>query len=281
MPQQVDDLEAARKALGYGRIDLLSESAGTRMALIYAWRYPKSIHRSVMIGVNPPGHFLWDPKTTDEQIRRYAALCAKDARAASAPTTSPRRSSARGANIPGSLLAPADQEGNARIASFFGLMESSTGRGAALRPDDYRLLALRRATATRAGSGSRRCSRDSSSRSVRLGRIAAVGRVDARVARALYASGAHAAFDHRQARRGLSWAAAGCAMPGRRTGRRRYKQVRTSKVETLPHRRNARFRDAAADRDRSSAVPAERPRGHPHRARAHGFFAEQPEAGSG
>ena len=47
--------------------------------MIYAWRYPKSIHRSVMIGVNPPGHFLWDPKTTDEQIGRYAALCAQDA----------------------------------------------------------------------------------------------------------------------------------------------------------------------------------------------------------
>ena len=77
-PQQVDDLEAARKALGYGPIDLISESAGTRTAMIYAWRYPKSIHRSVMIGVNPPGHFLWDPKTTDAQIRRYSRLCAQD-----------------------------------------------------------------------------------------------------------------------------------------------------------------------------------------------------------
>ena len=34
---------------------------------------PESIHRSVMIGVNPPGNFLWDAKTTGEQIRRYAA----------------------------------------------------------------------------------------------------------------------------------------------------------------------------------------------------------------
>ena len=47
--------------------------------MIYAWRYPKSIHRSVMIGVNPPGNFLWDPKTTNEQIQRYAALCAQAA----------------------------------------------------------------------------------------------------------------------------------------------------------------------------------------------------------
>jgi len=76
--QQVDDMEAARTALGYDKIDLLSESAGTRTAMIYSWRYSDSIHRSVMIAVNPPGHFLSYPSTTDEQIGRYAALCAKD-----------------------------------------------------------------------------------------------------------------------------------------------------------------------------------------------------------
>ena len=81
LPQRVDDLEAARKAFGYGRIDLVSESVGTRTAMIYSWRYPTAIHRSVMIGVNPPGHFLWYPKTTDEQIRKYAALCAPRRRA--------------------------------------------------------------------------------------------------------------------------------------------------------------------------------------------------------
>ena len=35
-PQRVDDFEDARRALGYDRIDLLSESSGTRAALIYA-----------------------------------------------------------------------------------------------------------------------------------------------------------------------------------------------------------------------------------------------------
>src|SRR5213593_752008 len=78
LAQQVDDLEAARRALGYKRIDLVSESAGTRTAMIYSWRYPNSINRSVMIGVNPPGHFLWDAQTTDAQIGRYAGLCSKD-----------------------------------------------------------------------------------------------------------------------------------------------------------------------------------------------------------
>jgi len=68
LPERVDDLEAARRALGYRGIDLLSESAGTRTALIYAWRYPKSIHRSVLVGVNPPGNFLWYPRINDEQV---------------------------------------------------------------------------------------------------------------------------------------------------------------------------------------------------------------------
>src|SRR4051795_3771140 len=74
LPQRVDDLEAARRALGYHRIDLISESAGTRTAMIYSWRHPRSIERSVMIGVNPPGHFVYDPKVTDAQIRRYSDL---------------------------------------------------------------------------------------------------------------------------------------------------------------------------------------------------------------
>src|SRR4051812_4680078 len=49
LPERVDDLELVRRAMGYGAVDLVSESAGTRTAMIYAWRYPRSIHRSVMI----------------------------------------------------------------------------------------------------------------------------------------------------------------------------------------------------------------------------------------
>src|SRR6202142_3437415 len=78
LPQRVDDPQAARKALGYRQIDLLSESAGTRTAMIYSWRYPTAIHRSVMIGVNPPGNFIWYPKTTDDKTARYATPCAQD-----------------------------------------------------------------------------------------------------------------------------------------------------------------------------------------------------------
>ena len=109
LPQRVDDLEAARKALGYGRIDLLSESLGTRIAMIYAWRYPRSIHRSVMLAVNPPGHFVWDEKTTDEQFGRYAALCAKDSTCRK-PHAGPRGIASVGLREhSGPLVVPPDQ----------------------------------------------------------------------------------------------------------------------------------------------------------------------------
>ena len=75
----VDDLEAARTALGYGPVNLLSQSYGTRLAMIYAWRHSASVHRSAMISVNPPGHFVWYADIVDDQIRYYSDLCGQDA----------------------------------------------------------------------------------------------------------------------------------------------------------------------------------------------------------
>jgi pimeloyl-ACP methyl ester carboxylesterase len=74
----VEDNEAARKALGYEKVNLLSGSYGTRIAQIYAWMYPDSLHRSIMISVNPPGHMVWEPAVLDEQIKYDAGLCASD-----------------------------------------------------------------------------------------------------------------------------------------------------------------------------------------------------------
>ena len=122
---QVDDLEAARAALGYPQIDLLSESAGTRTALIYAWRYPDSINRAVLVGVNPPGHFFWDPNITDQQIGLYSALCAQDesCRARTDDLAASMRRTA--AHMPDRWLFIPIKQGNVRIASFFGLFEST------------------------------------------------------------------------------------------------------------------------------------------------------------
>ena len=124
--QQVDDLESARKAFGYRRIDLLSESAGTRTALIYSWRYPRSINRSVMIGVNPPGHFMWDAKTFDEQIGRYASLCRHDAGCSKRTgdlAASIRKTSS---DMPDRFWFLPIERGNVRAGSLFGLFETTS-----------------------------------------------------------------------------------------------------------------------------------------------------------
>ena len=78
MNQTIDDAEAARTALGYGRVNLYGNSYGTRLQMLYQWRYPQSIHRVLMVAVNPPGRFIWDPVVTEELLSQYGALCAKD-----------------------------------------------------------------------------------------------------------------------------------------------------------------------------------------------------------
>jgi len=126
LPEQVDDLEAARRALGYERINLVSESVGTRLAMIYAWRYPRSINRSVLIGVNPPGHFLWDPKVTDQLIGRYSRVCAQDA--GCSKRTDDLASSMRQTSVhmPHRFWGLPISAGDAKLASFFGLMQSTS-----------------------------------------------------------------------------------------------------------------------------------------------------------
>ena len=112
IPQRVDDLEDARRRLNYGKVNLLSESAGTRAAQIYTWRYPESIHRSVQVAVNAPGRFLYRPKVTDTQLDR---LCAGGR---DCPTRLPA--------LPKRWGPFPIEPGNVRVASFIGLMESSS-----------------------------------------------------------------------------------------------------------------------------------------------------------
>ena len=126
LAERVDDLEDAREALGYGRIDLLSESAGTRTAMIYSWRYPESIHRSVMIGANPPGHFVWDSRTSDELLHRYADLCAEDAACSDRTDDLATSIQQTADDIPDRWLFSPIHAGNVRLESFWGLMEPTS-----------------------------------------------------------------------------------------------------------------------------------------------------------
>jgi pimeloyl-ACP methyl ester carboxylesterase len=77
LPEVIDDLESARVGLGYERVNLLSGSYGTRVAMFYASLHPDSVNRSVMIAVNTPGHFVWEPEILDAQIEYDAKLRAR------------------------------------------------------------------------------------------------------------------------------------------------------------------------------------------------------------
>lgn len=82
-----------------------------------------------MIGVNPPGHFLYDPETTDGQIRRYAVLCAKDDTCSERTDDLAATMKATAADLPDHWWFLPIKQGNVGIASFFGLVNSTSAAG--------------------------------------------------------------------------------------------------------------------------------------------------------
>src|SRR3984957_17477300 len=125
LEEQADDVEAARVALGYQRIDLLSESAGTRLGMIYSWMYPNSVDRSVMIGVNPPGNYIYSGAEIDQGIERYSALCAQQpaCRARTANLAASMQHTA--ARIPSHWYILPIKPGNVLVGTFLGLTEAT------------------------------------------------------------------------------------------------------------------------------------------------------------
>jgi pimeloyl-ACP methyl ester carboxylesterase len=235
LPQRVDDLEAARTAFGYGQIDLLSESVGTRTAMIYSWRYPTAIHRSVMIGVNPPGHFLWSPQTTDEQIGEYAALCASDdacRKRTDDLATSLKRTAA---HVPDRWWFLPIRKGNARIAGFYGLMETTSESAPLSGP-----MTLNAWLSAAHGDPSglwfeSLLARLAFPQSFVWGEMAAVGRADAQAAERHYASGAQRG-DSILGNPGTDFLFAGGGLLGAwpaNPTENEYTRVQTSNVETL------------------------------------------------
>lgn len=67
----IEDIETVRKQLGYHKINLLSVSYGTRIALLYSYKYPEIIKRTLMIGACPPGYFLADPEQAEAVLDTY------------------------------------------------------------------------------------------------------------------------------------------------------------------------------------------------------------------
>ena len=201
LAEQADDIDAARVALGYQRIDLLSESAGTRLAMTYQWRYPNSVGRSVMIGVNPPGNFIYSGAEIDQGIERYSALCAQQpaCRARTGNLAASMQHTA--AHMPSRWYFLPIKPGNVRVGTFLGLTEA-TGV-ATVRADDPRLVDLRRARRPERPVAAIGDGRAHPPLVVRLGRVCQHrdGRRAAR--RALFQLRRGPGLDHRQSPRGV------------------------------------------------------------------------------
>ncbi|MFZ0088763.1 MAG: alpha/beta hydrolase, partial [Solirubrobacteraceae bacterium] len=226
---------AARRALGYHQIDLVSESAGTRVAMIYAWRYPKSIHRSVMIGVNPPGNFLWDAKTTNEQIQRYSSLCAQATSCRSRTPDLAASLNSAVAHVPSHWLLLPIEKGDFRAAAFFGLFnETSAGGNSIAAPLTINsLLSADKGDASGAWFLSVLARLTFPSAFV-WGDLAAIGRSDATYAKHFYASGANRGSLISAAGNDLIWAGGSLvdAWPAN-PDENEYTHVQNSNVPTL------------------------------------------------
>ncbi len=270
LTEQADDIEAARVALGYQRIDLLSESAGTRLAMIYQWRYSNSVDRSVMVGVNPPGNFIYSGAEIDQGIERYSALCAA-AVCLSRPHRQPRREhEAHGSAHTEQLVLPADQAGQRPGRDV--PRAHGGNRFATVWADDPRLVDLRRPWRSERPVVSIDDGRSRPPLVVRLGRVCQHrdGRRAAR--RALLQLRRGSGLDHRQSPRrvlvgGRRHGSRLAGQPGREPVHQRAELERPDAA----HRRDARLRDASPERHEGTiAAPFRRASGHPVRARARG-----------
>jgi len=284
LAQQVDDFEAAREALGYERIDLLSESAGTRTAMIYAWRYPESIHRSVMLAVNPPGGFLWDGKTTDEQIARYSGLCAEDSSCSKQTDDLAASMGKTAADIPDRWFFLPIKDGNVRIASFYGLVESGSEAAPISAPMTLGSW-LAAADGDASGFWLQSLLADMAfPKSFVWGQMAAAGRLDAQAATESFSSGsrnpdaslgdAATAFIWGNGALAENWPAV--------TGEDEYDRVRTSDVETLLIGGELDFATPpqAATDELLPHLPNGRQAVLPGFGHSGTFWSEQPEAGT-
>lgn len=80
-PLAADDLEEVRAALGYGRINLLGTSYGTRAALVYLRRHPESVRTVTLHGVLPTDELITLAYAEDAQRALDGVLgeCERDA----------------------------------------------------------------------------------------------------------------------------------------------------------------------------------------------------------
>jgi pimeloyl-ACP methyl ester carboxylesterase len=117
----IEDIEQVRKTLGFEKINLLSASYGTRVAYLYGLKHPNSLHRTIMIGATPPGHFGWEPEVIDSQIEHYARLCASDINCSRRTSDLTKTMKNVIKNMPDSWLAFDINKSKVKLATFISL----------------------------------------------------------------------------------------------------------------------------------------------------------------
>ena len=122
----IADLEAAREALGYDRINLLSQSYGTRVAYLYSVAAPESLNRSVMIAANPPGRMVWEPDQTDRLIEQYGELWSRQTTATARCADLAAAMRKVNQDMPRRWLVFPIRPGNVKAAAFALLTERQT-----------------------------------------------------------------------------------------------------------------------------------------------------------
>jgi pimeloyl-ACP methyl ester carboxylesterase len=76
----MDDIDEARAALGYERLNLLGGSYGTRAALTYLKRHPQHVRTAILQGVSPTDHYLPGeyPEHTERALQGVLSECLAD-----------------------------------------------------------------------------------------------------------------------------------------------------------------------------------------------------------
>lgn len=72
----VNDIEFLKNQLGYKKINLLSVSFGTRVAIMYSYINSESLNRILMIGAAPQGNLLVNPYAIEKYITKYDSIYA-------------------------------------------------------------------------------------------------------------------------------------------------------------------------------------------------------------
>ena len=100
--------------------------------MTYQWRYPNSVDRSVMVGVNPPGNFIYSGAEIDQGIERYSALCVQQPACHARTKNLAASVQHTAADMPSSWFSLPIKRGNVLVGTFLGLTEANSDSGSPL-----------------------------------------------------------------------------------------------------------------------------------------------------